>query len=216
MKQGGMIMIEVLVSLVVLAVGILGLASLQAYSLRATQSSYLRSVASDLASSLAEQVQANRAKTIASTEAGADARYYGTGAPLLPKSPDYARFTCTFNTTTSRFGCANATGYTPESSSNSTTLARAELAAWLDLVAASLPLGSTGGAVICRDTTPDDGTEPVRDSTSEDFAAKTGCLPSTNAAYATAPFVVKIWWQDEKPTKEDPTPDLTRFSLTIS
>ncbi|QLI80761.1 type IV pilus modification protein PilV [Chitinibacter fontanus] len=216
MKQTGMIMIEVLVSLVVLAIGILGLASLQAYSLRATQSSYLRSVATDLASSLSEQVQANRAKTIASQDAGGDAKYYGTGAPTLPKAPDYARFTCSVNASTHHFECENATGYTPESSANSTALARTELGYWLDLVAASLPLGTSGGAVICRDTSPDDGSEPVLDSTAADFAAKTGCLASNNGSYASAPYVIKIWWQDEKPTKANPTPDLMRFALTIS
>ncbi len=215
MKQSGMIMLEVLISLLILAVGILGLAGLQAYSLRASQSSHLRSVATDLAASLSEQVQANQAKTIASADAEA-AKYPGTNT-ALPESPDYAQLSCSRDPDTQKYTCSNASGYTPAAGvgNKSMKLAQDELGYWLDLVETSLPLGSTGGAVICRDDTPDDGTAPLNDISDDDFATQTGCLASASADYSTAPYVIKIWWQDQKPTKETPNPGLTRFSLSI-
>jgi type IV pilus assembly protein PilV len=217
MKQSGMIMVEVLISLVVLAIGILGLASLQVYSLRATQSAYLRSVATDLASSMSEQIQANRAKTIAAAEAGGEAKYYGEGAPALPKSPDYARFSCSYDAATQLHACDKASDYNPDAGvgSKSQLLAAAELGYWLDLVKASLPLGAAGGAVICRDDTPDDGVAALNNSADAEFSTQTGCLASTSAAYANAPYVIKIWWADEKPSKNTPNPALTRFALSI-
>lgn len=214
MKQSGMIMLEVLISLLILAIGILGLAGLQAYSLRASQSSHLRSIATDLAASLSEQVQANQAKTIAAADT--EAKYYG-GNTTLPKAPDYAQLSCSRDADTQKHGCNNASGYTPAAGvgAKSLALAKTELGYWLDLVEASLPLGSTGGAVICRDNTPDDGSAPLNDISDEDFATQTGCLASASADYASAPYVIKIWWQDQKPTKETPNPALTRFSLSI-
>ena len=55
----GFTLIEVLIAMLVLAVGLLGLASLQAYSLRNTQSAYNRSLATELAYDLADRMRAN-------------------------------------------------------------------------------------------------------------------------------------------------------------
>ena len=58
--QSGMSLIEVMVAVLVLAVGLLGLASLQARALVWSDSSHYRSIAADLASDLADRIRANR------------------------------------------------------------------------------------------------------------------------------------------------------------
>ncbi|MBM5572885.1 MULTISPECIES: hypothetical protein [Deefgea] len=212
MKQSGTIMLEVLISIVVLALGILGLASLQAYSLRAAQSSNLRSIAADLASSMAEQIQTNRPKSLAATEAGIDSKYYGSSI-VIPIPPNYAHIKCEYDNSTEKYTCSKPTGYTPNSKTktNSQKLAEEETAYWLNLINASLPLGFNsdgtikGGGIVCKDNTPDDGISPVFDPTDTDYATKTGCLSSTSAEYENAPYVIKIWYEEQTTKKEQGT-----------
>lgn len=63
--QRGASLIEVLVAVVILAVGLLGVAGMQMSALRSNQSAYERSVATFLASSIAERMSANRAAALA-------------------------------------------------------------------------------------------------------------------------------------------------------
>jgi type IV pilus assembly protein PilV len=58
-KNTGFTLIEVLIAMLVLAVGLLGLAGLQATSLRNNQSAYNRSQATQLAYDLADRMRAN-------------------------------------------------------------------------------------------------------------------------------------------------------------
>ena len=58
-KNIGFTLIEVLVAMLVLAVGLLGLAGLQATSLRNNQSAYNRSQATQLAYDIADRMRAN-------------------------------------------------------------------------------------------------------------------------------------------------------------
>ena len=58
-KHRGFTLIEVLIATLVLAVGLLGLAGLQAASLRNNQSAYYRSQATQLAYDLADKMRAN-------------------------------------------------------------------------------------------------------------------------------------------------------------
>jgi len=57
--QTGMTLIEILVSLLILAVGLLGMAGLQTVSLRNTQSGYQRTQAAILSTDIVERVRAN-------------------------------------------------------------------------------------------------------------------------------------------------------------
>lgn len=59
-RQGGFSLIEVLIALVVLAVGLLGLALLQTMNLRYTQSAQQRTLAVNLGSELLDTMRANR------------------------------------------------------------------------------------------------------------------------------------------------------------
>lgn len=79
--QGGVIMIEVLVSVIILAVGILGLAGLQARAVNAEFESYQRSQAIILAGDMAERIRMDRSnmgafKTISDSSDGTG--YVGT------------------------------------------------------------------------------------------------------------------------------------------
>lgn len=63
--QRGATLIEVLIAVIVLAVGLLGLAGLQASSVQANQSAYYRSQATLLASDIADRMRANRTAALA-------------------------------------------------------------------------------------------------------------------------------------------------------
>jgi len=59
-KETGATLIEVLIAMVVLAIGLLGLAGLQATSIQSNHSAYYRSQATLLANDLADRMRANR------------------------------------------------------------------------------------------------------------------------------------------------------------
>jgi type IV pilus assembly protein PilV len=59
-RQGGVTMIEILITLLVLSVGLLGLAALQGFSLQAGQVSYHRTQATNVAYEAADFARANR------------------------------------------------------------------------------------------------------------------------------------------------------------
>ena len=58
--QGGMTLIEVLVTLVLISVGLLGIAALQVTTLRGNQEAYVRSQASALAGDILDRMRANQ------------------------------------------------------------------------------------------------------------------------------------------------------------
>lgn len=74
-RESGFTLIEILVSLIVLAVGFLGMAALQSSSMQGTASTYFRTQADMLANDLSERIRANRT----GSEAG-DYAYAGGGA----------------------------------------------------------------------------------------------------------------------------------------
>lgn len=76
--MSGFSMIEVLVALVVLAIGLLGFALLQTMTLRFTQSAQYRTQATNLAYDLLDQMRANRSL----------AAWYGTRATFEPGDVD--------------------------------------------------------------------------------------------------------------------------------
>ncbi|PKL95397.1 MAG: type IV pilus modification protein PilV [Gammaproteobacteria bacterium HGW-Gammaproteobacteria-8] len=59
-RQRGLTLIEILVTLLVLAVGLMGLAALQGFSLQAGQISYVRTQATNFAYEVADHARANR------------------------------------------------------------------------------------------------------------------------------------------------------------
>lgn len=64
-RAAGFTLLEILVAILILSIGLLGLASLQASGLRSNHSGYLRSKATIFAYEMADRLRANRATAIA-------------------------------------------------------------------------------------------------------------------------------------------------------
>jgi type IV pilus assembly protein PilV len=62
--EGGFTMVEVLIAVLVLSIGLIGLASLQGVSLQFNNSAYLRSQATNLAYDITDRMRANRGQAI--------------------------------------------------------------------------------------------------------------------------------------------------------
>jgi len=108
----GFTLIEILVTLVVLSIGLLGLAGLQLNGLKSNHSAYLRSQATILTLDIADRMRANRISAITSA--------YDIALGVVPASA-----TC------------EGTG----ASCSTATLASADLSEWKGLLDDSLPQG---------------------------------------------------------------------------
>lgn len=113
-------MIEVLVTLLIISLALLGTAGLQAYSMRLNQSGQFRTQAVFLVADLAERMEANQSGSV-------------RGAYLLAQSntPNILVTTCS----TAMCACVPAPG-------DCTALANFDLSQWQNLVAATLPQAS--------------------------------------------------------------------------
>lgn len=80
-KQRGFTLIEILITLVVLAIGALGLAALQGVSLQSGQTSYLRTQATNLAYEVTDYTRANRS---IATSAWVETEFQPRVAAILP------------------------------------------------------------------------------------------------------------------------------------
>ncbi|HKU15853.1 MAG TPA: type IV pilus modification protein PilV [Steroidobacteraceae bacterium] len=79
-RARGMTLVEVLVTLVIMSVGLLGVAALQLTSLRNNYDAYVRSQASMLAADLFDRMRANRGEALAGDYSAALGPFTGTGA----------------------------------------------------------------------------------------------------------------------------------------
>ncbi|MCA1779970.1 MAG: type IV pilus modification protein PilV [Xanthomonadaceae bacterium] len=82
----GVSLIEILITLLVLSVGLLGVAALQSFSLQAGQVSYLRSQATNFAYELADHARANRSRVIAQSAIPIPASFSTRLNTILPGS----------------------------------------------------------------------------------------------------------------------------------
>jgi type IV pilus assembly protein PilV len=69
-NQRGFTLLEILVAIVVLSIGLLGLAGLQAVSLNNNQTAYYRSIATQQAYDMADRMRANQGTTAVGVRAG--------------------------------------------------------------------------------------------------------------------------------------------------
>ena len=161
-STAGFTLLEVLISIVIIAFGLLGIAGLQAFALKNNQSASFRLTATSLAADLVDRMKTNVAGVTSGAYDHADAGAYAIGNKVA--------------------GCL-AAGCTP------TELAANDLAEWSEKVALALPGGK---AVVCLDSTPNDGTAP-------------GTALCDGAG--TVGYVVKIWWTDDR-TSKTPVPQL--------
>ena len=127
LRCAGFSIVEVLVSIVVLTIGMLGMVGMQASSLQANRDARLQSVATLQARELADMMRGNLNNN----------PYVGSfSAPLTHTAPNY---------------CLNvaATVACP----NDTAVADAQMTEWLDRVSAELP---GARVVVCSDSAPFD------------------------------------------------------------
>lgn len=83
-RQQGATMIEVLITLLVLAIGLLGVAALQAFTLQSNQTAYYRSQATNLVYEVSDYARANRSRLIATGEMPDLAFWQARAAQLFP------------------------------------------------------------------------------------------------------------------------------------
>ncbi|VAW73885.1 Type IV fimbrial biogenesis protein PilV [hydrothermal vent metagenome] len=87
-RQKGTTLLEVLISVLVLSIGLLGVAGLQTYGLRYNQSAYLRSQATILAYDMVDRMRSN--------SSGVAAGYYNSvSTATLPTDPNCISTGCT-------------------------------------------------------------------------------------------------------------------------
>ncbi len=93
--ESGFTLLEVLISLLILSFGLLGLAGLQAHSLRNNHSAYLRSQASLLAYDMSDRIRANVDWTSASTIASSMSNYNNISTATAYTDPGCITSGCT-------------------------------------------------------------------------------------------------------------------------
>jgi len=86
-NQSGFTLLEVLVAIVVISLGLLGLAGLQAATLRNNQIAYYRGIAIQQTYDMADRIRAN--------QAGVTAGAYNNLTATIPTDPDCVTNTCT-------------------------------------------------------------------------------------------------------------------------
>lgn len=143
----GFTLVEVMVSLVVLGIGLLGIAKLVLFSAHSNDSAYLRSQATELAYAILDNMRGNRAQAMAQA--------YDTPLNTVPGVPG---------------PCLGVGGCLPPA------LAQYDVTMWLTRLAAALPSG-TGSIVTVPNAAPPVGGTPGTTATItvqwDDAAAQT-------------------------------------------
>ncbi len=164
----GFAMLEALVAMVVLAIGVLGVASLLLNSSRFSQQASYDTVAMQLATEMAERMRANTAVS-------------GVGAAAEALAPNLYFI----DTQTSQLPALTRNPYTTACASTllscAQDTARFDVIEWWNRVAAALP---GGRAVICRDT--------VAYNQTSGFSW--GCTAAASGRVDDAPIVIKVGW----------------------
>lgn len=138
-RQKGFTLIEVMIAVLILGIGLLGLAGMQATSLRNNHQSYLRSQATMFTHELIDRMRANKA-----------------GFAIGKSAYDLA-------TAVQEKNCTNNTGCTPQQ------MAKHDIWEWQKSISVTFPgCGDDICGLVCIDRTPDDGT-PGTPSCQNDF-----------------------------------------------
>lgn len=152
-KQNGFTLVEILVAMVVLSIGLLGLAGLQSAALQSNFSANARTQATIYANNLIDRMRANPSDA-------SETAYINANAVMSLAAPPNNQL------------CNAVTPCTPAQ------MAAADLDDFFTELSARL---ANPSAVICLDSTPEDGTPAA--------AACDGMGPD---------LVLKIWWDDDR------------------
>lgn len=161
-NDSGFTLIEVLIAIVIFSFAMLGLAGLQLNSVKYNQSSGFRSIAAQRAYEIADRMRANR-------QAYDNGDYFtqlATTTPPDPANPPCSQEVPGGGTQTITTGCTSA------------QVAQDDAFQWQTLNSRLLP---SGQGVVCRDTTPNDGTPSAP-----------ACDGAGNR------IVIKVWWNDSR------------------
>ena len=166
----GFTLMEVLVTIVILSIGLLGVAGLQLNSLRGNQNALEGSVAVTLAVEAADRIRANRPGVRNPVTGAADQTQYD----LLDAAG-------------SDPGCISSTCSVAQ-------IAQTDAFEWFTRLEELLPGGE---GVICRDSTPNDGTSSTAHACDQD--------PTTDI------FAIKVWWDHDR----DPATALMAYRMSL-
>lgn len=174
----GFTILEVLITVLVFSIGLLGLASLQITGLKLEHDSALRTTATILAGDMADRMRANYS-----------AMTMGTSSPYN-------------NPTGASTGNAACLGKNSAGQETNTQCTASEMAAhdffewygalrgqaassWYPAIAQLLP---SGNGIVCIDSTPEDGVPPPGNPMCDGIITTSG----------KPVFAIKIWWQERK------------------
>ena len=141
-RQTGVTMIEVLVVVIIIAVGLLGIVALQTSGVKQAGYSNLQTQAVFLVQDLADKIRANRENVINKA----------TGAVILG---NYAKAPGSTFPTSATAACYTATGCTPAQ------MATSNMVAWAALIQSALPVDSDilkDNTYVCLDSNAGDAT----------------------------------------------------------
>ena len=145
-QQEGSILLEALIAIVVMAAGLLGLASLQARVMNSGSSAYYRSIASDIAADLADRIAANSSPY---------SSVPNTTVPGITSAPDYSAIGCKgptvlpggANSTATTFSCGATTDTGPAAMADSDLVAYYQAIQQLPGGQGSIAIGGAGYTV---------------------------------------------------------------------
>ena len=173
--ERGITLLEVLITLLVLAVGLLALGRLELMSIRSAHSSFLRGQAVALAYDMADRMRANP-RALATTPSAALDPYNGANPSVYGLPTDHA---CTARPGQTSADCSVA------------EMAAHDQFEWQQLLASVLPAGT---GVTCRDSSPDDGTPvaPACDDAGDSYAVKVWWVDLDESGPADRRFVLRV------------------------
>lgn len=169
-RQVGFSLLEILVAMIVLAIGLLGLAGLQAVSLTRNNDSYYRQQAVMLAYDMVDRMRANIS---------------GVRDPTQPTPGNPNNFSFYHMTSVTPTGSSATCPCTPA------VLANNDLIDWSNTVSAQLP---GGVSIVCIDNTPDSLTTPPTPVAPQ---CDTGLASPPISPIGTL-YAVKIWWNEKE------------------
>ena len=173
-KQRGFTLLEILITVLIMSIGLLGLAGLQVTSLKNNHSSYQRTQVTLLAYDIVDRMRSN-------PTAIATGNYVAKGSYTVTASGS----THTISAPAATAGCTTTAGCTVSA------MASTDINQWRVLLADKLPGGE---GVICLDATPDDGTSAGShscDNAGTVYAVKIWWNDDKNAAGTLKRFVVR-------------------------